>query len=176
MGEQLKVVPAERDYNQLLKVSWFYGQEAMLLDEMRFEEWFLLLADDICYEMPVRTVLKTAEGEFNSGACRFRDRLPHIRMRIDRLSTGHAWAEEPPSRVVRTVGSVALAGVSERGGLFVSSSVVLHRHRGQNDHAEVIAYRRNDELLPVGDEFKLLHRKILAPDNILRLSGVTIFL
>ena len=176
MGAQQTSTPTLQAAEQLSRVNGFYGHEALLLDEMRFEEWFALLTEDIVYEMPVRAVLQGGKGEFASGAYRIADRLPHIRARIDRLATGHAWAEEPPSRVVRCVGSITSSGVSERGGLLVDSAVVLYRVRGQNPEADVMAYRRSDELLLENDAFRIARRRIMAPDSVLKLSGVTIFL
>jgi 3-phenylpropionate/cinnamic acid dioxygenase small subunit len=176
MGEQQKSIPGTQAYEQLPKVTGFYGYEALLLDERRFEEWFALLTEDVVYEMPVRSVLQGGQGEFETGAYRIGDRLPHIRTRIDRLATGHAWAEEPPSRVVRCVGSIALAGVSDRGGLLVDSAVVLYRQRGQNSAADVMAYRRSDELLLQENEFRIARRRIVAPDSVLKLAGITVFL
>ena len=176
MGEQSTIARAESREIDILDIVNFYGNEAMLLDEMRFEEWFRLLSEDILYEMPVRTVLKDVADEFDTGAYRFRDRLPHIRMRIDRLGTGHAWAEEPPSRVVRSVGSIFASGVSQSGRMLVKSAVVLCRHRGQNRDADILAYRRCDELVQVGDELRLAYRRILMPDNVLNMAGITIFL
>jgi 3-phenylpropionate/cinnamic acid dioxygenase small subunit len=169
-------VPPKRTYDQLSKVTAFYGYEALLLDEMRFAEWSSLLTDDVVYEMPVRCVLQGGKGEFATGAYRIADRLPHIKTRIDRLATGHAWAEEPPSRVVRCVGSITSTGVSDRGGLLVESAVVLYRQRGQNPAADVMAYRRSDELLLQENEFRIARRRIVAPDSVLKLSGITLFL
>ena len=68
MGEQSTIARAESREIDILDIVNFYGNEAMLLDEMRFEEWFRLLSEDILYEMPVRTVLKDVADEFDTGA------------------------------------------------------------------------------------------------------------
>lgn len=162
--------------DQIGAVGAFLGFEALLLDDQRFEDWFALLAEDIVYEVPVRSILKGGQDEFTSGAFRISDRLAHIRTRIDRLATGHAWAEEPPSRVVRTVGSVLISGTSDSGTLVVESAVVLYRNRGQSEQADVIAYRRQDELRPIGPGFKLARRRVYTPDSLFKLSGLTVFL
>ena len=175
MNELAKTM-ASVDHSHLPAIMSFYGHEALLLDEMRFEDWIGLLTDDIVYEMPVRAVLKAGKGEFDTGAYRIQDRLPHIKNRIARLASGHAWAEEPPSSVVRSVGSVTVTGLSPRAGLIVSSAVVLYRSRGQNPDADVMAYRRSDELILVDQQYRIARRRILAPDHVLKLSGVTVFL
>jgi N,N-dimethyl phenylurea N-demethylase beta subunit len=154
----------------------FYGHEAMLLDEKRFDEWTALLSPDIRYQVPVRVVTKDGEGEYDTGALRIDDTFAVIEARIKRLRTEWAWAEEPPSRVVRCVGSVTMDGFAEDGAVVAKCAVILHRQRAQNEVTDVIAYRRRDELLPDGDGFLIRKRRILMIDNVLRAPNLSIFL
>ena len=74
----------------LIPIIAFYGHEAMLLDENRFDEWLALLSEDMVYQVPVRTVSADGVGEYTTGALRINDRLVHLQARVKRLRTG--WA------------------------------------------------------------------------------------
>ena len=84
----------------------FLAREAKLLDERRFDEWFALLDEDIVYHVPIREAKLAYNDEHASGGYRIRDNKALIGIRIERLKTGYAWAETPPSRTTRVVGSV----------------------------------------------------------------------
>src|SRR6266545_4551809 len=77
----------------------FLYHEAELLDTGRFQDWLALMTEDLSYRMPVRV---TRVGRNNSGYSNemeiFSDDFSSMRLRIDRLATGSAWAEDPPSR------------------------------------------------------------------------------
>jgi 3-phenylpropionate/cinnamic acid dioxygenase small subunit len=160
----------------LLPVINFYGHEAMLLDGHRFDEWLALLTEDVVYQVPVRIVSKDGVGEYATGALRINDRLAHVEARIKRLSTGWAFAEEPPSRVVRCVGSVTVPEVKTDGRVVARCAVILHRQRAQNETPDVLSYRREDELVAQGGRLLLSKRVILMADNVLRSPNISIFL
>ena len=83
------------------EVEQFYHREAALLDERRFEDWLELLADDLSYWMPVRETRAAGQeaGEFSrpgEGAL-FDETKALMIVRVRKLRTGFAWAEEPHS-------------------------------------------------------------------------------
>ena len=84
----------------------FLALESKLLDEAREEEWYQLLDPELLYVIPIRQATEQRSDEVNRAAFRVRDTLAHVRLRIDRLSTGNAYSEIPPSRTMRLVGSV----------------------------------------------------------------------
>lgn len=157
-------------------VTAFYGLEAQLLDDRRFDEWLELLSEDMTYQVPVRVVTKDGTGEYDTGGMRIDDSLVHIQARIKRMRTGWAWAEEPPSRVVRCVGSIMVEQTEKRDRLVARSAVVLHRNRAQNEAPDVIAYRRIDELVLDGDRILLAKRVIHMSGNVLMSPNISIFL
>jgi 3-phenylpropionate/cinnamic acid dioxygenase small subunit len=89
-------------------------REARLLDARRFHEWLELLSDDVRYWMPLRTsrypkaskainILDDSRYEeeelSKEGELAILDETKAtLRRRIERLETGMAWAEDPPSR------------------------------------------------------------------------------
>ncbi|HTW88703.1 MAG TPA: aromatic-ring-hydroxylating dioxygenase subunit beta, partial [Candidatus Binataceae bacterium] len=98
----------------------------MLLDEGRFEDWYALLDDALVYEAPLRLGTSKRSDEMVANAYRFEDDKKILRTRIDRINTGNAYAESPPSRTVRSVSSICILG--ENGGVVsVSSTIIVYR-------------------------------------------------
>jgi len=95
-------------------VEQFLYREARLLDERRFREWLALLTDDLRYWMAGRSnpypqvskALVILEPDRYSETDMPRDdelaifdeTKATLVQRIERLETGMAWAEDPPSR------------------------------------------------------------------------------
>jgi len=73
-------------------VSFVY-QEARLLDEKRFDEWYALLADDVRYWMPLTR--GQPEGEIFTSL--FSEDKLLLKVRIERLKHPHAFSQQQPS-------------------------------------------------------------------------------
>src|ERR671938_430558 len=117
-------------------VSWL-DHEAELLDAGRFEEWLDLLTEDVRYRVPVRmTRERGATSDVRAGAPHFLENITTLRMRVERLKTEFAWAEDPPSRTRRFVTNVRPRPLVE--ALDVRSYLLLYRNRGEDSSAEII--------------------------------------
>jgi len=156
--------------------SQFLALESKLLDEAREEDWFQLLDPDLLYVIPIRQATEQRSDEVNRQAFRVRDTLAHVRMRIDRLATGNAYSEIPPSRTMRLVGSVLAASTDRQDVIAVSSAVLLYRQRGIDPHFDLIPYRRNDTLRITEDGPRLLSREILLTEVALATPNLGLFL
>jgi 3-phenylpropionate/cinnamic acid dioxygenase small subunit len=157
-------------------ITQFLALEAMLLDEGRFEEWYALLADDILYECPVRVAGTSRSDEPVAGAYRFQDDKKILRTRIDRLSTGIAYAESPPSRTVRSVSSICiLPDPNDAAVVQVSSALTVYRHRGTDAHGDTLHARRNDRLRITHEGVKLARRTIIFAEVSLSTPNLAIF-
>src|SRR3954454_1187544 len=93
------------DAELLATVTQFLALEAKLLDEGREEEWLELLDEELIYVVPTRLATEDRADEIQHGAFRTRDTKYHVRTRLQRLATRHAYSEIPPSRTMRLVGS-----------------------------------------------------------------------
>ena len=86
----------------------FYIREAWILDERRFREWLDLFTDDVFYFMPRRLNVHRHETEREltevGDLAIFEDDKTYLTMRVERLETGMAWGEDPPSRTRHLVG------------------------------------------------------------------------
>ena len=95
-----------------LELMQFYIREAWLLDERKFKEWLDLFTEDVLYFMPRRKNVPRRElhREVTSlgDLAVFEDDKRYLEMRVARLDTGMAWAEEPPSRTRHLIGNLVV--------------------------------------------------------------------
>ena len=90
----------------------FYISESWLLDDRRFDEWLDLFTDDVFYFMPRRLNVgrQDISQELSSvgDLAIFEDDKTYLSMRVARLDTGMAWAEDPPSRTRHIIGNLVV--------------------------------------------------------------------
>ena len=158
------------------KAEQFLSREALLLDERRFWEWFALLDDKVIYQVSIRTVREIGADEFAPAGYRQRDDKSMLETRIKRLHSGFAWAEDPPSRTVRLVGSVVVEATSDQNVLAVDSALHVYRHRAQDEQGVLIAARRKDRIRFTEHGPRLLSRTVLLTDVVLTTPNLAIFL
>ena len=154
----------------------FLAREALLLDERRFRDWYVLLDDQIEYVVPMRIAMRDYAEEFPAGAYRISDSKSHINIRINRLESDHAWAEVPPSRTLRVVGSLLVEPGERADEIAVISAMILYRQRGSDDLGDVIPVRRHDVLRVTADGVRLLKRKALITETVLHTPNLGVFL
>jgi len=164
-------------FDQLLAtVNQFLALEARLLDEGREEEWFELLDDDVLYTIPIRQATEPRANEIDRTAFRVRDTKAHLRTRVDRIGTGMAYSEAPPSRTMRLVGSVEITGMPDPDLVDVSSALLVYRQRGIDAHFDLIPCRRNDRLKLTRDGVRLLRREVVLTETVLATPNLAVIL
>ncbi len=164
----------ERIYDQVVQ---FLYQEAELLDTGRFTEWLGLMTEDVTYRMPVRlTREKSDKPDISETMEHFSEDRESLRLRVDRLRTDFAWAEDPPSRTRRFVSNVRVAAVRDGNEVEVRSYVLVYRNRGDSASAELISGERHDVLARAGGGWKLRKRTIIVDQASLGTRNLAIFL
>ncbi len=147
----------------------FLFKEADLLDSRRLEEWLDLVTDDIHYWMPIRrtTTAKEIDREFTrqGGMAFFDDDKEILKLRIDRLAVGRAWAEDPPSRTRRLITNIRILAM-EGEEVTVASNFKLYRTRLNSEEDSWIG-RREDVLRRIDGEFKLARRHIFLEQTVI---------
>jgi biphenyl 2,3-dioxygenase subunit beta len=158
----------------------FLYREAELLDERCFRDWLELFTEDAIYWMPVRGNRLTGPGEVaaelepRGGNAYFEDNKEALRLRVERLYTGSAWAESPPSRTRHLISNIRIKR-QEGEELEVHSNFLVYRTRLEHDK-DLFAGGRIDRLRRVGDGFKFANRTIILDQAILDAKNISVFL
>jgi 3-phenylpropionate/cinnamic acid dioxygenase small subunit len=160
------------------QVEQFLYHEAALLDARRFDEWYALLADDLEYWMPVRSTRSLVDVEFEfappGGGAYFDDDKVSMGQRVKKLTTGFAWAEDPPSRTRHHVTNVRIVERRE-GALTISCNFLIYRSRLANE-VDVWSGRREDTLRGSAGDYEIVTRHLFLDDVSLNSKNLSSFL
>ena len=152
----------------------FLYREAELLDSYRFAEWVELFAEDVRYEMPVRTNQVRSSGSGFQQMTFFDDNIVSLRTRVKRLQTESAWAETPPSRTRHFVSNVLAAAGESPDEFAVGLCFMVTRTRSDHGY-QMFTGRREDVLRRVGGgNFKIARRRILADQTVLTATNLSV--
>jgi len=140
------------------RVERFIYDEAQLMDEHRYDEWLALWTDDALYWVPSGRDDINPKREIS---LIYDDRV-RLQVRIARLKSGFAHAQEPKSRMRRVVSNIVIEEV-ENGEILVQSNFLLAElRRGKQD---LFAGRTMHRLRPHDGSFKLVSKKVLLVNN-----------
>jgi p-cumate 2,3-dioxygenase beta subunit len=104
----------------------FLYAEAALLDEWRLEEWLALFAPEGTYEVPTPDV---GDATPATGQYFIADDAELLRVRVNRLSSRNAHAEQPRSVTHRMITNVVAASTGTVGVTRVRAAFQIHRVR-----------------------------------------------
>ena len=162
------------------RVEDFYYLEAELLDERKLREWFILLADDIRYWMPIRhnplerpeniseELSKPGESYY------FDDDIKSLKIRVERAYSKIAWAEVPPSRTRHLITNVRIKK-DDGNEIAAHSNFLVYRTRMESDK-DLFVGARQDILRRVGDTFQIARRTIILDQAVLDAKNISVFL
>src|SRR5882724_3071992 len=155
-----------------------YIHEAWLLDERQFKEWLDLFTDDVLYFMPRRKNVLRREAHreltpLGDLAILEEDRR-HLEMRVARLDTGMAWAEDPPSRTRHLIGNLEAAPL-DNGEVEAKTAFLVYRSHLETDH-QLLSGCREDLLRKVNGAWKVRRRTIVLDANVLLDKNLSVFL
>jgi 3-phenylpropionate/cinnamic acid dioxygenase small subunit len=178
----LDVLDAARGLPRALQqeIEQFLFYEAALLNDRLIDEWFDLLADDLRYFMPLRTTRGSRDraSEFSTDAdiAFFDDNKASMGLRIRRLHTSSAWAEEPPSRTRRFLTNVRINPSAKPGEYEVLSAFLLYRNRAERQ-TDLFAGERIDGIRRSDTRagFEIFARTILIDQATLAANNISFF-
>lgn len=129
---------------QCVELTEILNQEGYLLDHEQLDAWLDLLSKDVSYRAYVCLARERAAGiDFARDSLHYDETWASLQLRIERLATGMALAEDPPSRVRRFISNIQ---VSQRDDdeFDVRSYVLLTRIRHGATMPELLTYERHD--------------------------------
>jgi 3-phenylpropionate/cinnamic acid dioxygenase small subunit len=139
--------------------------EAALLDERRFDEWLALFTDDAVYWVP--------QGEDGDPARQVSiayDDRRRLHERVLRLTSGFAYAQDPPSRTCHLIGNVRQTGESD-GALQIASALIVAEVRRNTQ--QLYAGQVEHDLLPEGEGFRIRRKVVRLVNSDVPLGNVT---
>lgn len=152
-------------------------EEAYLLDQQDYDAWLETLAEDIHYFMPVSITTSLGSGyDTAKGMAHFDENKYSLQRRVARFDTGHAWAEDPPSRLRHHLSNVRTFVTAHEDELIVESATLLFRSRGDVLGPALLSVGRVDLLRLEGGAWRLVRRHISADEAVLRMQNLAVFL
>ena len=156
----------------------FYIREAWLLDERKLDEWLDLFTDDVLYFMPrrknvLRRELHRETTPLGDLAILEEDRR-YLEMRVARLASGMAWAEDPPSRTRHLVGNLEAKSLAN-GEVEARTAFLVYRSHLETDQ-QLLSGCREDLLRRVNGGWKVARRTIVLDANVLLDKNLSVFL
>jgi benzoate/toluate 1,2-dioxygenase subunit beta len=139
------------------QVRQFLYYEAQLMDEHRYDEWLALWAEGALYWVPSNRDEIDPKREVSL----VYDDAVRLKLRIARLKSGFAHAQEPKSRMRRLISNVV---IEEAEGEVVASSnfLLAELRRGKQD---LFAGRTTHRLRSHDGSFKMKSKKVLLVSN-----------
>jgi 3-phenylpropionate/cinnamic acid dioxygenase small subunit len=176
-GAQTATVMVTQQQALWLELMQFYIREAWLLDDRRFKEWLDLFTDDLLYFMPRRKNVPRRELHREvtqlGDLAFFEDDKRYMEMRVARLDTGMAWAEDPPSRTRHLFGNLLVEPLAS-GAVRARTAFLIYRSHLETDQ-QLFAGSREDILCQVNGTWKVTKRTILLDANVIPDKNLSIF-
>jgi 3-phenylpropionate/cinnamic acid dioxygenase small subunit len=161
-----------------LELMQFYIREAWLLDERKLTEWLELFTDDLLYFMPRRKNVRRRELQREltplGDLAILEEDKRYLEMRVARLDSGMAWAEDPPSRTRHLIGNLEATPLPG-GEAQARTAFLVYRSHLETDHQLLSGYRE-DVLRRTKDGWKVARRTIVLDANVLLDKNLSVFL
>lgn len=159
-------------------ISQFYAREARYLDDLQFDDWIGLMAEDVRYWMPIvsNRIGKDIGSELTQRGelAHFEDDFESLSNRVKRLATGRAWAETPPGRTNHMVSNVEI-GELEGDLVNVRSQFLIYRSHLETDQ-EIFSGTRRDKLRADAEtSWKIVDRTIILDHAVLTQKSLGVF-
>ena len=139
-------------------VERFLFHEAQLMDEHRYDEWLALWSEPALYWVPSNRDELDPRREISL----IYDDKVRLQLRIARLKSGFAHAQEPKSRMRRLISNIELEEPSNDEIVTHSNFMLAELRRGKQD---LFAGRSTHRLRLHDGSFKLVSKKVLLVNN-----------
>jgi 3-phenylpropionate/cinnamic acid dioxygenase small subunit len=158
----------------------FLYAEAAMLDQRRFRDWYAHLAEELRYRMPLtfNRLARERDHEYSRDdeTCLFDDTKASIHIRLKRLETGMAWAEEPPSRTRHMITNVRLEPTETPDAYKVHSYFHLYRSRLERQIDQLVGARSDiirRAATPLG--WEIVRRDIILDQATVHSNNLSMF-
>ena len=167
------VAPGDPRYAEVLE---FLYHEAELLDTGAFEEWLELVTEDAEYRILMPQNQRRHTEHPAEPIPIFLDNYASLRVRVRRLGTTYAWAEDPPSRTRHHVTNVRIRETAHADELAVRSYFLVYRNRSTLPTADFYSGERQDVLRHTPQGWRLARRVATLDQAVLGARNVSVLL
>lgn len=165
------------EIQRYFSVLQFYNDEANLLDSHREEEWLTLLADNFQYKIPVRSTQSRGAGwdqQFSTTAFHMNDDKAALGLRVKRLQTGFAFAEDPPSRTRHFVSNLRIEAGTVAGEYATRVNILLTRGNPDLSRVQILSAERLDTLREISHGWQLIARTVLLDHTVVPTNNLAV--
>lgn len=146
-------------------VESFYRREAELLDSRHFDEWLMLFASDATYEVPLRVTTEDGgDSEVSSRGRIYWDTRTSLGVRIERLQSGYAWVEQPPTRTRHFVTNIRVSRVAD-GFIETQANLLVACNRGDEPAYVLYSGERKDRLTQGSQSDYVICSRVVVVDQ-----------
>lgn len=172
-------------------IEQFLYREARLLDNRQYHAWLDLFTDDLRYWMPIRTsryakisksvALLDEVGHDETdiakedGQAIMDEDKASLQLRVARLDTGMAWAEDPPSLTRHFLSNVEVEAGDTPSEFRVFCNFIVYRTRGDHQQDFYVGHRQDLLRRESNGQLKIARRKIVLDQNVLLANNVSTF-
>jgi 3-phenylpropionate/cinnamic acid dioxygenase small subunit len=165
------------DRNTQLDIQEFLAREALAVDERRFRDWLDFFTDDVTYDVPLRVVREgLAEWELSPNGRIFQDNKQTLEVRVRRLETDFAWAEQPPSRTRHYVTNILIDETDVTDEFDVKSYCLIYRSRGDSPDPNFVSVYRKDVVRRTSEGFAIASRYAAIDQAVINAHNLSIFI
>ncbi|CAI8043636.1 3-phenylpropionate/cinnamic acid dioxygenase subunit beta [Geodia barretti] len=100
--------------------------------------------------------------------------MDSLRRRIERLDSGFAWAEDPPSRTRHFISNVELESTESPDEVKVYSNFIMYRTRGEREEDFYVG-SREDILRRSEKGWLIAYRRIILDQTVISAKNVSNF-
>ncbi|HLI81285.1 MAG TPA: aromatic-ring-hydroxylating dioxygenase subunit beta [Candidatus Binataceae bacterium] len=132
--------------------------EARLLDEVRYRDWLAMLTADAVYWMPCN-----GDGfDPTREVTLVYDNFARLSDRVDRLTSGVAHAQSPPSKTKRLISNVQIDRAEEDAAIVLSGFILYELRRGKE---RIFAGRYEHRMRFEDGRWKIAAKKAVLVNN-----------
>jgi 3-phenylpropionate/cinnamic acid dioxygenase small subunit len=160
------------------RVCEFYYDEADLLSQRQYDQWFPLLAEDIHYRVGYPEFYEHgARRQVGVGNPYFDDNHTSLKVRVRLLGNQTlTTAEHPPSVYNYFVSNIRARGTEVADELQVDTRLLIYRVRASEPAPFILGARRRDRLRLTGDGFRIASRDASINQSIIQAPNMSFLL
>jgi len=147
----------------------FVVNEARLLDEKRFDEWYELFTDDAFYWVPLTPGQTDPHGQTSLA---YEDKFL-LKLRVERLKSPLAFSQNPPSRCHHLLQAPEVEPSKEKGSFLLRTPMIYTETRG--DESQRYAATAWHTLVRVKDKLRIKLKRVDILNSDAMLPSIQLF-